>query len=549
MKLTVMTALCLLLLLNISFSLAKKSIGLGKRINLFKKTPKIKTNLGTKPKTKQQFNQGGYPQQPGNQPVRPGGYPNQGGYPQQPGNQPVRPGGYPNQGGYPQQPGNQPFRPGGYPNQGGYPQQPGNQPFRPWSYPNQGGYPAGGYPAGGYPVGGYPYGGNGGHGGYPGGYYNYNPHNNIMSPRYGGSYGYGGYGGGGGSPFSHSVQAMGVFPQDKSRGFGRGAVMAAAGGAMAGMALGYGLGRFPRPPFHFHSPQEEYYYNHYMYRKYGVKSTDTNDYGRDYRYVQPTLTYDRYMDSCMKRTDLLPVAMGLYPQDKSRGFGRGAVMSVAGGAMAGMALGYGLGRFPRPHFHFNRPEEEYYYNYYMYRKYGVRSTDTNDYGRDYRYDQPTLTYDRFMDSCMKRTDLLPEVNQKPRNKPAAAAATTTAVVIETNSTAAENSSTSSTQPEAGPVPPASQAVSDAEDEGVDAEDDDDTVSIVEIGYPALIEQLKARRCLELYMVYSEKYLKRQTGGAQGPEMGLPGLLVVVTTGTLLTLLNSNVLTLQRLGLH
>ncbi|XP_035495396.2 uncharacterized protein LOC118313750 isoform X2 [Scophthalmus maximus] len=327
-------------------------------------------------------------------------------------------------------------------NQGGNPPQSGRPGYPLASYPRQ----QGGVYHNQYPAQGSPYGG--GYGVYPGTYINQNPNNKVLSPHYGGSYGYGGYGGGGGSPFSHSVQAM-----------------------------------------------------------------------------------------------------GLYPQDKSRGFGRGAVMSVAGGAMAGMALGYGLGRFPRPHFHFNRPEEEYYYNYYMYRKYGVRSTDTNDYGRDYRYDQPTLTYDRFMDSCMKRTDLLPEVNQKPRNKPAAAAATTTAVVIETNSTAAENSSTSSTQPEAGPVPPASQAVSDAEDEGVDAEDDDDTVSIVEIGYPALIEQLKARRCLELYMVYSEKYLKRQTGGAQGPEMGLPGLLVVVTTGTLLTLLNSNVLTLQRLGLH
>ncbi|XP_035495395.1 uncharacterized protein LOC118313749 [Scophthalmus maximus] len=486
MKLTVMTALCLLLLLNISFSLAKKSIGLGKRINLFKKTPKIKTNLGTKPKTKQQFNQGGYPQQPGNQPVRPGGYPNQGGYPQQPGNQPVRPGGYPNQGGYPQQPGNQPFRPGGYPNQGGYPQQPGNQPFRPWSYPNQGGYPAGGYPAGGYPVGGYPYGGYGGyggHGGYPGGYYNYNPHNNIMSPRYGGSYGYGGYGGGGGSPFSHSVQAMGVFPQDKSRGFGRGAVMAAAGGAMAGMALGYGLGRFPRPPFHFHSPQEEYYYNHYMYRKYGVKSTDTNDYGRDYRYVQPTLTYDRYMDSCMKRTDLLPV-----------------------------------------------------------------------------------------------------VNQKSKNKPAATTTTTTATTTTTtttsitttttaapstgigsnttrsNGTATENSSTSApstrrplNESEAGPSPPASQAIrraatDDGDDGDDDDDDDDDTVSIVEIGYPALIRQMKVRRCLELYMVYSEKYLNKRkepspNDGALGLEMlGLRRFLSVITS-IVLALLNSNKLTL------
>ncbi|CAB1446296.1 unnamed protein product [Pleuronectes platessa] len=249
MKLTVIAALCLVLLFHIHLSMAKKRLGL----NLFKKTPKTKTNVDTKSKGKQQFNQGSYPQQPD--------------------------------------------RPGGNPYQGGYPHQPGNP---------AGSYPAAGYPAQGYPYGG-GYGGYAGHGGYPGGHMNYNPNNKIPSPHYGGSFGYGAHGFGGGSPFSHSVQGMGVYPQDRSRGFGRSAAMAAAGGAMAGMALGYGLGRFPRPHFPFHNPQEEYYYNHYMYRRYGVRSTDTNDYGRDYRYSQPPQTYNSFMDSCMKRRDLLPV--------------------------------------------------------------------------------------------------------------------------------------------------------------------------------------------------------------------------------------------------
>nr|XP_020449601.1 uncharacterized protein LOC109956649 [Monopterus albus] len=322
-----------------------------------------------------------------------------------------------------------PHRPGGYPVQGGYYQQP--------RYPAQSSPYAGGY------------GGYGSYGGYPGGYINYNPNNRVLSPHYGGSFGYGGYGVSGGSPFSHSVQEMGMYPSDQSRGFGRSAVMAAAGGAMAGMALGYGLGRFPRPHFHFHNPQEEHYYNHYMYRKYGTKSTDTNDYSRDYSYTQPPETYDRYMDSCMKRADLLPAK-----------------------------------------------------------------------------------------------------NQKPKHKPAATTTTTSTTTntsvpdtgtgsntTKSNITAAGPSSPSApstpsplNQLEASPVPPVSQSLQKA--------DDDDTVSIVEIGYPALIKQLKVRRCIELYMNYSAKYLNKPKGGAQGLEMGLRGLLAVFTS-TILMLLNSN----------
>ncbi|XP_068994384.1 uncharacterized protein [Embiotoca jacksoni] len=338
------------------------------------------------------------------------------------------------QGGYPKQIGQN--------NQGGFPPQSG-RPGQPGSYPKQQGG-RGYYPGRGSPYGaGYGQGGQGGYGGYPGGYINKNPNNQILSPHYGGSFGYGGYGGRGGSPFSHSVQAMGIQPNAKSRGFGRSAVMAAAGGAMAGMALGYGLGRFPRPPFQFHSSQEEYYYNNYMYRKYGTQSTDTNDYSRDYSYNSVPQTFDGYMDSCMRRRDVLTAE-----------------------------------------------------------------------------------------------------SQKPKNNPAVTTATTVAAsasdadagsnATETNRTAAESSSTSTlsnlrpaNQPEAGPVSPAPRSVGTAED--------DDTVSVVEIGYPALIEQLKARKCLERYMAFSEKYLKRQTGGAEGLEMGLRGLLAVITSTILMLL--------------
>lgn len=265
-------------------------------------------------------NPGGYPNQnpAGGYPAG-GNYPGAGGYPNQ---NPAR--GYPNQnpaaGGYPAAGGQYPGRAGnpagGYPNQqypaaGGYPVRGGNTGQ---GYGQPPPYPGGGYGGGGYGGGGYGGGGYGG-GGYPGGavggYTNWNPNNKILSPRYGGGgygggYGGGGYGGGmGGSPFSRSVSNMGYQPQ--SSGFAKKAMMAAGVGAVAGMAVGYGLGRFPRPHFNFRNPEEEQHYNSYMYQKYGTKSTDEKDYGRDYEYKLPPRaeSYDKFMESCMNKTDLL----------------------------------------------------------------------------------------------------------------------------------------------------------------------------------------------------------------------------------------------------
>uniref|UniRef100_A0A3Q2G0G2 Prion protein, related sequence 3 n=1 Tax=Cyprinodon variegatus TaxID=28743 RepID=A0A3Q2G0G2_CYPVA len=274
MKLPVTSVLCLsLLLVGLHVSMAGKS-----------KLSKILKKVGIKDKTGSKSQ---YPKQPGSYP-KPDGYPQ---YPNQPGSYP-KPDGYPQ---YPNQPGSYP-KPDGYPQ---YPNQPG-------SYPHYGRYPQQPlYPAPGNVAPGYAYGA--GYGNYPVNYINHNPNNKILSPHYGGSFGYGGgYGGGGGSPFSHSVQKMGFAPSDKSKGFGRSAAMAAAGGGLVGMAIGYGLGRFPRPHFQFHSPQEEYYFNYYMYQRYGTKSTDRNDYSRDYQFSQPPETFEKYMTSCMKRSDLLP---------------------------------------------------------------------------------------------------------------------------------------------------------------------------------------------------------------------------------------------------
>lgn len=299
---------------------------------------------------------------------------------------------------------------------------------------------------------------------------NYNPNNKILSPRYGGSFGYGSHGYGGGSPFSRSVQNMGYKPSYQSQKFGRTAVMAAAGGAVAGMALGYGLGRFPRPHFDFRSRHEEYYYNHYMYRTYGSKSTDTNDYSRDYTYSKPPESYNNFMDSCVRRQDLLP-AENRQPNNK-----QDATTTTA------------------------------------------TTTTTNA-------TVPTTT--------------------------TAAPDSGTSSNLKSNSTAANTTSTSApsalsplNQTGAEPVPSASQVLQKT---STDDDNDDDTVSIVEIGYPALIKQLKVRRCLELYMVYSEKYLQKKTepspnDGVQGMKMGSRGLLAVVTS-TILLLMNSNMLML------
>uniref|UniRef100_UPI0037E835A0 prion protein b n=1 Tax=Semicossyphus pulcher TaxID=241346 RepID=UPI0037E835A0 len=318
----------------------------------------------------------------------------------------------------------------------------------PRQYPVQGSQYGGGYDGYGAHGGRY-----GGVGGYPGGYVNHNPKNKILSPGYGGSFGYGANRPRGGSPFSQSVQQMGMYPNERSRGFGRSAVMAAGGGAVAGMALGYGLGRFQRPHFHFRNSQEEYFYNHYMYRNYGTKSTDTNDYSRDYKYSQPLETYGSYMDSCMKRPDILP-AENPKPTKKT----------------AAMIPDTGM---------------------------SSNTTETNNTDAEI-----PLTSEASA--------------QRPLNQPVAFPL-----------------------PQATPVPEKTASNDD--------DDDDDTVSIVAIGYPALINQLKVRRCVEMYMVYSEKYLKKKTepspgDGVQGLEMGWQGPLAVVTS-TILMLLNSNMLTL------
>uniref|UniRef100_A0A4W5M465 Uncharacterized protein n=1 Tax=Hucho hucho TaxID=62062 RepID=A0A4W5M465_9TELE len=215
--------------------------------------------------------------------------------------------------------------------------------------------------------------------------------------------------------------------------------------------------------------------------------------------------------------------MVMGPLQQSRGFGQNAAMAAG----AWMALGSGLGRFPRPHFGFHKPQEEYYYNHYMYRRYATKSTDDNDYSRDYRFSPPPQSYDNFMETCMKRTDLLREFtptrsSRKPHKSSATGSPSESNVTAESNGTAASEKPVTpepfnpnpQTPPTAAKPLPLTVAVPEDDD-------DEDTVSISEIGYPELIEQMKARRCVELYMVYAERYLekRRRTLPGQDPEDG------------------------------
>ncbi|KAK7117216.1 hypothetical protein R3I94_022695 [Phoxinus phoxinus] len=286
-----------------------------------------------------------------------------------------------------------------------------------------------------------------------------------MSPGYGAG-SYGGYGQGGRSPFAQSVQGMGMAPNSNSRGFGKQAIMAAGVGAVAGMALGYGLGSFPRPRFNFHNPQEEYYYNNYMYKRYGQTPPGSNVNGS-------------------------PNSQGGKPGE-------------AGSISAGQGNG-------NPYEIFQNP--------------------------------PPESYEKYMDKCIKRTDLFRE---KPEERPRRSIDffEVKAAEVEDGPNGAQENATSnnSTAERAGTDAPSfiisnppeissqpEKQIQEGEAEASD--DDDDTVSIMEIGYPVLIEQMKARRCVEMYMVYAEQHAEKQVQDrsgvdtkANGNSADLPGPL-------------------------
>lgn len=217
-------------------------------------------------------------------------------------------------------------------------------------------------------------------------------------------------------------------------------------------------------------------------------------------------------------------------------------MAAGVGAVAGMALGYGLGSFPRPRFNFNNPQEEYYYNNYMYKRYGQTPPESNvnrnpnspgskpgeagststGQGNGNPYDifqnPPPESYEKYMDKCMKRTDLLRE--ERPRRSIDLFEAQAAEVGDDPNGAQENATSNNSTAERASTDAPSfivsnppeisSQPQKQIQEGVAEASDDDsDTVSIMEIGYPVLIDQMKARRCVELYMAYAEHHAEKQ----------------------------------------
>ncbi|XP_041955965.1 uncharacterized protein DDB_G0271670-like [Alosa sapidissima] len=265
----------------------------------------------------------------------------------------------------------------------------------------------------------------------------WNPNNQIMSPRYSGNYAYGAYGRGygqGGSPFAHKVQSMGYNPSVQSQGFGQQAVVAAGTGAVAGMAVGYGLGSFPRPHYHFHDSNQESSYNHYMYQHYGSQETRNTN----------------------KRTH------------------------THGQSSAGSGAQQGIGD-------------------------SSSSGGTNSYDDDNRplvlLKSPPESYGNYMSTCMKRRDLLQSErtgNQtQSQNMTKAGAPSTTAMPEDAANPSQE-------------VKKGAGQENETEEKGAEKkEEHDEVVSILEIGYPALIEQLKARKCVKLYTVYTQEVAKKQ----------------------------------------
>ncbi|KAK7120403.1 hypothetical protein R3I94_020412 [Phoxinus phoxinus] len=109
-------------------------------------------------------------------------------------------------------------------------------------------------------------------------------------------------------------------------------------------------------------------------------------------------------------------------------------------------------------------------------------------------------YDQFMNTCMKRSDLLKEQNMED---------STVRNNIQRDEPLIDYLGMNEDYLEK--VEPKNNTISPTTDYPKNAgwDEDDHTVSIVQIGYPALIEQMKAQKCVELYLVYSESFQEKQ----------------------------------------
>uniref|UniRef100_A0A8C4RDC9 Hornerin-like n=2 Tax=Erpetoichthys calabaricus TaxID=27687 RepID=A0A8C4RDC9_ERPCA len=189
---------------------------------------------------------------------------------------------------------------------------------------------------------------------------------------------------------------------------------------------------------------------------------------------------------------------------KPKGFGKNSMVAAGVGAAAGAAVGYGLGRmYSRPwmDIDFDSPDAARYYRQYMERRYGHhRSMYRDDDGYNYYYERPPISYNDFIESCMRRPNLL----EMPRNcsEPGSPDClmqrdNSDSALVElflnwnvstanTTSTDSNTTTTTSTTPSKGVLR--------------------DTIKAKAATDPELATQMKLARCIEEYVDYTHQYL-------------------------------------------
>lgn len=180
------------------------------------------------------------------------------------------------------------------------------------------------------------------------------------------------------------------------------------------------------------------------------------------------------------------------------------------------------------------PAAERHYNQSLYQHQGTHSKGVNNKGgssNTSKLPPQAQSYDQFMNTCMTKGDLLKEQNMKDsavRNNIKRDESLTDYLGMNEDyleKGEPEKNNTASTT-----------TVSDYPNgAGIHNDEDDDTVSIVQIGYPALIEQMKACKCVEQYLVYSESFPEKQKEKSFGNHNGhrVSGVLLLLTTSFML----------------
>ncbi|MFT7817755.1 spidroin-2-like [Arapaima gigas] len=239
---------------------------------------------------------------------------------------------------------------------------------------------------------------------------------------------------------------------------------------------------------------------------------------------------------------------GYSPSIKSKSFGKKAALAAGLGGVGGMVIGKKMGRSK---FRFHNPVEERMYNDYMYHRHRAHAvgdhtlydpnplnpkwTDPsqmdpwrNESNNNRAYVPPGQSFKNFMKSCMKRTDLLkgqhdditwqatdgvtsqginPKVTSKQGPQEELLNKSLGNEKLKTVGAGNGSINVTSSQGETVDILVWDNSKAPAADP---QEDDNDTVSILEIGYPELIEQLMVQRCQEFFIVYAAQHQQNLT---------------------------------------